>query len=282
MASARHGARGLALMAAGVVLLGLCGAAQTNSSSANEQEITPPVVSPPEGHQESSSTNKGSGPDILSDTMGFDFNPYLQRVFHTVDRHWRLLMPESVYPPILKKGMVFIELSIMKDGSLQGMKVVGPAADVTLVRAAWGSITNSAPFLPLPGEFMGQYLRVRFKYFYNLNVDGNSMVDVAFGISPSGPMTVAEGNTRHFSTHARASGTAPVSWAIGGEQCGERWDWTAVVLATKSECGDISASGLYSAPDEVPERPEIVITATSVPLKSATTKVSSVAPSSTQ
>jgi hypothetical protein len=113
--------------------------------------------------------------DILSDTMGFDFNPYLQRIFHTVDRNWRILMPESVYPPILKKGMVFIEFSIMKDGSVQGLKVVGPPADVALVRAAWGSITNSTPFPPLPGDFPGQYLELRFKYFYNLNLDGSEV-----------------------------------------------------------------------------------------------------------
>jgi len=113
--------------------------------------------------------------DILSDTMGFDFNPYLQRIFHTVDRNWRILMPESVYPPILKKGMVFIEFSIMKDGTVQGLKVVGPPADVALVRAAWGSITNSTPFPPLPGEFPGQYLELRFKYFYNLNIDGSDV-----------------------------------------------------------------------------------------------------------
>jgi len=113
--------------------------------------------------------------DILSDTMGFDFNPYLQRIFHTVDRNWRILMPESVYPPILKKGMVFIEFSIMKDGTVPGLKVVGPPADVALVRAAWGSITNSTPFPPLPNEFPGQYLELRFKYFYNLNIDGSDV-----------------------------------------------------------------------------------------------------------
>ena len=113
--------------------------------------------------------------DILSDTMGFDFDPYLHRIFLTVDRNWRTLMPESVYPPILKKGMVFIEFAIMKDGTVQGMKVVGPPGDVALVRAAWGSITNSAPFPPLPNGFPGQYLELRFKYFYNLNIDGSEV-----------------------------------------------------------------------------------------------------------
>jgi hypothetical protein len=114
--------------------------------------------------------------DILSDTMGFDFDPYLHRIFVTVDRNWRLLMPDSVYPPILKKGYVYIEFSIMKDGTVQGMRNVPlPQSDVALERAAWGSITNSAPFPPLPNGFPGQYLELRFKYFYNLNPDGSEV-----------------------------------------------------------------------------------------------------------
>ena len=37
-----------------------------------------------------------------------------------------------------------------------------------LDRAAWGSITASTPFPPLPKEFPGQILGLRFYYFYNL------------------------------------------------------------------------------------------------------------------
>jgi hypothetical protein len=39
---------------------------------------------------------------------------------------------------------------------------------VALDRAAWGSITASTPFPPLPKEFPGQILGLRFYYFYNL------------------------------------------------------------------------------------------------------------------
>jgi hypothetical protein len=110
--------------------------------------------------------------DILSDTMGFDFNPYIQRISHTIHLNWQLLMPEAVYPPISKKGIVYIEFTIMKDGTVQGLRVVGPPSDTALQRAAWGSITNSNPFPPLPSGFAGPDLELRCGYFYNLNVDG--------------------------------------------------------------------------------------------------------------
>jgi TonB family protein len=107
--------------------------------------------------------------DVLSDTMGVDFGPYLQRVLHDVKMNWYNLIPESARPPIMKKGKVAIEFAILKDGSIAGMRLEqgGSSGDSALDRAAWGGITASNPFPPLPGEFAGQYLALRFHFFYN-------------------------------------------------------------------------------------------------------------------
>ena len=109
--------------------------------------------------------------EILTDTMGVDFGPYLARVVDIVRNNWYHVMPESVYPPILKQGKVSIEFFILKDGTVSGMQVHLPSGDVALDRAAWASITASNPFPPLPREFPGQNLGLRFFYFYNLPVD---------------------------------------------------------------------------------------------------------------
>ena len=105
--------------------------------------------------------------DILTDTMGVDFGPYLQRVLHDVKMNWYNLIPESARAPIMKKGKVSIEFAIMKDGSVAGMKLIATSGDVALDRGAWGGITASNPFPPLPNEFGGQYLALRFHFFYN-------------------------------------------------------------------------------------------------------------------
>jgi TonB family protein len=105
--------------------------------------------------------------DILSDTMGVDFGPYLQRVLHDVRINWYNLIPESAKAPIMKKGKVSIEFAIMKDGRVQGMRLIGSSGDVALDRGAWGGITASDPFPPLPSEYGGQYLALRFHFFYN-------------------------------------------------------------------------------------------------------------------
>jgi TonB family protein len=107
--------------------------------------------------------------EILTDTMGVDFGPYLTRIVQIVKQNWYNLMPPSVYPPILKQGKLSIEFVILKDGKTTGMVVHTSSGDVALDRAAWASITASTPFPPLPKEFPGQILGLRFYYFYNLN-----------------------------------------------------------------------------------------------------------------
>jgi TonB family protein len=114
--------------------------------------------------------------EILSDTMGVDFGPYLQRVLHDVRQNWYAVIPESAMPPLLKKGKVALEFSILKNGRIAGLAYVSPSGDVALDRAAYGGISSSDPFPPLPGEFAGQALRLRFTFFYN--PDRNEAADL--------------------------------------------------------------------------------------------------------
>ncbi len=105
--------------------------------------------------------------DVLSDTMGVDFGPYLARVLHDVRENWYRIIPESARAPLMKKGKVSIEFAILKNGQVAGLQIVGSSGDVALDRAAYGGITASKPFPPLPSEFGGQYLALRFHFYYN-------------------------------------------------------------------------------------------------------------------
>ncbi len=102
--------------------------------------------------------------DVLSDTMGVDFGPYLSRVLREVRKNWYLLVPPDVEN---KKGKLAIQFYILKNGRVTGMQVTDPSGDKALDRAAWGGITASDPFQPLPNEFPGQYLSLRFRFYYN-------------------------------------------------------------------------------------------------------------------
>jgi TonB family protein len=104
--------------------------------------------------------------EILTDAIGANLGPYMTQITEAVRRNWNSILPPSVYPPLRKQGKLSIEFVILKDGKVTGMVVDTSSGDVALDRAAWGSITESA-FPPLPTEFPGQQLKVRFHYFYN-------------------------------------------------------------------------------------------------------------------
>jgi TonB family protein len=105
--------------------------------------------------------------EILTDTMGVDFAPYMQRVIQAIRENWYTLIPESARPPLLKQGNVYIQFVIGKDGKVSGMRLEGPSGDVALDRAAWGGITGSNPFPPLPQQFAGPNIALRIKFMYN-------------------------------------------------------------------------------------------------------------------
>jgi outer membrane biosynthesis protein TonB len=119
------------------------------------------------GYPNGGGSKVGSGLDVLSDTMGVDFGPYLSRIVAVVRMNWYNLIPEEARPPMLKKGKVAIEFSILPDGKVVGMRLIGESGDIALDRAAWGGITSSNPFSPLPSGFQGPYLALRFYFYYN-------------------------------------------------------------------------------------------------------------------
>jgi TonB family protein len=105
--------------------------------------------------------------EILSDTMGVDFGPYMRRLRQAVQEHWDPLIPQSAMPPEMKRGTVIIEFAILKDGRVAGLRVVNGSGDTALDRAAYGAITYAIPLPQLPANFSGDYLLLRAHFLYN-------------------------------------------------------------------------------------------------------------------
>lgn len=106
--------------------------------------------------------------ELLTPTEGVDFNNYLHRVYITVRQNWFAVMPESVH--LGDQGVVALQFRIMKNGVVpdgEPVRVRGSGKE-PLDRAAISSIRASTPFEPLPSEFKGPYIELRFIYYYNL------------------------------------------------------------------------------------------------------------------
>jgi hypothetical protein len=109
--------------------------------------------------------------ELLTPTEGVDFSNYLQRVYFTVKRNWEAVMPESV--SLGDKGVVSLRFKIMKNGGVptgDPVRVFGSGKE-PLDRAAISSIRASNPFEPLPSAFSGDFIELRFTYYYNLQPD---------------------------------------------------------------------------------------------------------------
>jgi TonB family protein len=152
--------------------------------------------------------------EILSDTQGVDFGPYLKDVVSKVRTNWYELIPTSAE---MRKGKVAIEFAILKDGHIGSMKLVATSGDVALDRAAWGGITASNPLPTLPSAFPRPYLALRLRFYYNpekadldkagtstMTGSGGSVADVVPVVHATIPQRVVDANLPRYPKHARA------------------------------------------------------------------------------
>lgn len=111
------------------------------------------------------------GIEMLTPTQGLDWSSYLQRVYVTVKGNWFAVMPESA--ELGERGIVVLTFKIMRDGSVPSAEPVinRNSGKEPLDRAAFSSVRASNPFEPLPSQFTGPYIELRYTYLYNISPD---------------------------------------------------------------------------------------------------------------
>lgn len=102
------------------------------------------------------------GVDILSDTQGVNFRPYVKNVLSQIRDQWAAQVPPGAQP-----GSTEIRLSIKPDGTIAAMHMDGSSNDDLLNRVAWDSLTEVGQLPPLPAKFHGQSLEMRIHFTVN-------------------------------------------------------------------------------------------------------------------
>ena len=188
--------------------------------------------------------------EILSDTQGVDFGPYLKRIVEDVRENWYRLIPDSAQR---KKGKLAIEFAITKDGKLAEMRLVATSGDVHLDRAAWGGIANSNPFPLFPRDFTGPYLALRFRFYYN--PDKNDLdpsllrSPISVSISPT-DLQIPVGGSKVVTATVTGTKKKSLRWSVTGTGC------------SGSACGKMKKDS-YLAPHVLPNPPFVTLTAVS-------------------
>ncbi len=189
---------------------------------------------------------RGKSVEILSDPRGIDFGPYIQRMLLGIRSNWHNLIPESAE---LKKGKLAIEFAISKDGKVADMRLTSSSGDVGLDRPAWSAIVASSPFPPLPSEFTGPYLALRFRFYYN--PDKSDLTCIEVSIAPTGDeLQVSVGGSKIVTATVTGTKENAVEWSVSGSGC------------SGSACGRM-ADNLYLAPSVLPNPPLVTLTAVS-------------------
>jgi TonB family protein len=129
--------------------------ASSNDSAQNDTSQTP-------------SADQMGGVEVLSDTQGINFGPYLRPVLQTIKKMWVPLIPAEARPPVNAQGETVIRFKIAPDGKITAMHIDASSQQPKMDRAAWGSITGVGQFPPLPAEFKGPYLELRISFRVNL------------------------------------------------------------------------------------------------------------------
>jgi TonB family protein len=106
--------------------------------------------------------------EVISDSFGIDLDPYIRfGVLRFLRGKWHDYAPVGTEQPPDKRGQASIEFDILKDGQVNNVTLAASSGDSEIDDAALDAAKRSAPYMPLPSEFPGDYLRLRCQLLYN-------------------------------------------------------------------------------------------------------------------
>ena len=106
-------------------------------------------------------------PTILSpNPAGYDIAPFLINMLDRLRFSWYAVMPEAARRG--EKGRVDFIFTIVRDGTVQDVKLILTSGNQALDQAAEAAIQRSR-FAPIPDGFKGDQFTLRVPFLYNMN-----------------------------------------------------------------------------------------------------------------
>jgi TonB family protein len=101
------------------------------------------------------------GIEILTDTRGVDFGPYIKQVIQKISEG---SSTKEIGADSDHDRTSVISFTITPDGKISALYLDESSRDSGVDRAAWQSITQAKTFPALPKDFHGASLRLRLRY----------------------------------------------------------------------------------------------------------------------
>jgi TonB family protein len=149
------------------LLLVIASSIATHARPQNSQEKDKAPQQEKKPEDKKPDTAAKGGIEILSDTLGVEFRPYVEQIRSRIYPAWLRAIPDVAREPEKKQGTAILEFDILKDGRVKGLKLTQSSGDKSMDLAPQMAIISVAPMPQLPVAFRGDYLQIRCRFIYN-------------------------------------------------------------------------------------------------------------------
>ncbi len=104
------------------------------------------------------------GPEIQFDSRGAEFGPWIRRFIAQVRRNW--FVPYAIMSRSLH-GNVALTFFVNRDGSINELQVISPAALDAFTNSAFNALATSNPTQPLPDDYPGDRCFFTVTFYFN-------------------------------------------------------------------------------------------------------------------
>jgi protein TonB len=122
-----------------------------------------------------------SGP-LSFDTKGYDWGPYAAEMIRKIKRNWEI--PKLAHYGL--KGRLVVRFFLMKDGRVEGLRLLVSSGVPPFDNASLKAIQNSSPFRAIPPDFPNPREGVTITFLYNIRPEDLDSFDS--GKTPPRPL----------------------------------------------------------------------------------------------
>ncbi|HKN16173.1 MAG TPA: TonB family protein [Candidatus Sulfotelmatobacter sp.] len=106
--------------------------------------------------------------EVLNGPVSFHVRNHLAfGLLANIRRNWQQTLSEKGLVPTSDQKSFSVEFTVLKDGTLESRRVAESSGDTVLDSTGLDAIAKSAPFMAVPAEFTGQYLKLRCHFYLN-------------------------------------------------------------------------------------------------------------------
>jgi TonB family protein len=195
----------IALVFAGTFAFGQGALEKIPESDANQN--TPALHSP-----DSNQVAQVGEIEVVNGPVSFHIRNYLSfGVLANIRINWQRELDEKGITPTSDQKALAVEFTVLKDGTLGSRNVVESSGDAELDGIGLYTIAKSAPFMTIPAEFSGEFLKVRCHFYLNPGRRIRSVSRVAPG---AGSTDVADNAPTAGEDTLRGNGVSTMPRAI--------------------------------------------------------------------